>query len=281
MAPWAELKQSAWTKCLGSLCDKWPNLNPGPWPTDIWAGKKFDSIGTMLNHLRRCANDPRKCQELMAKATQSDAQCCQKLLAMLDHIAPDDCAESVASTSFYSEVQDCQDTPLSKARKLETGTSSSSRRRLKVNVSLDDHGFPKMLGEGDAEHEVERSDIFSELDGVDAELLMEAIHAKHLDDVPAPPAPKAKATAKAKGSSKARQQPAEQQLRIVKGTGQAYIQFQDDGKWVLLVCCSANMASTNGKDHKELMQMIYDDISGRVAITKTEAVALRDKMLKE
>lgn len=58
---------------------------------------------------------------------------------------------------------------------------------------------------------------------------------------------------------------------------QSYIQVKEGSKWKLLVSCSELQAHKAGKEHKEVINLLWDKAQ---ALSKTELVDMRNNILK-
>ena len=148
IAPAGEVPASIITRALKQLVHKWPGLNNGPYPDDLFAGSKADQITTMLYHLRRVKNDSKKEQELRNKASAEDMVLVSELIGMIccrsSGTGAADSQSVAASTKAYPEDQDLPND----SQQLDDEPSPPSPakvRKLKIEVSLDGDGYPKML----------------------------------------------------------------------------------------------------------------------------------------
>jgi len=74
------------------------------------------------------------------------------------------------------------------------------------------------------------------------------------------------------------------EMKLGKFTGQSYITFKRPGeaKYILLVCCSSSRAARNGKDHQNIMDVIWDKMTGKTdMMTKDECKELLVELLLE
>ena len=118
--PRAEFKPTVLVKAWLTCCKHYTGLNASGLPDDMWAGRRADICGTMLCHTRRVRSDTLRMSQLKHKATASDMAMVQELVDMIVEGAISR-EPSPAETVLYTT------------------------RKLKVNVSLDEDGFPKML----------------------------------------------------------------------------------------------------------------------------------------
>ena len=154
IAPACELPVSLLSKVFRQLLLRWPGLNNGPYPDDLFAGQKADQITTMLFHLRRIVNDSKKEQELRNKASEEDMVLVSGMIALISRtpvlpsdVGTDSQSQVAASTMGYPEDSQHQEAIFEEEESHQVGDASqcSKVRKLKVEVSLDDDGYPRML----------------------------------------------------------------------------------------------------------------------------------------
>lgn len=124
--PKGEYKPTVLTKAWQACCKLFVGLNSTGLPDDLWSGRRADICGTMLCHLRRVRHDGVKRSQLEHKASDADIGLIQDCLNMME-----DCSKSAASSREGSPAE----------------TVLYATRKLKMQVSLDEHGFPKLLSE--------------------------------------------------------------------------------------------------------------------------------------
>ena len=157
IAPACELPVSLLSKVFKQLLLRWPGLNNGPYPDDLFAGQKADQITTMLFHLRRIVNDNKKEQELRNKSSEEDFESVAKMIALISRtpilpsdVGTDSQSQVAGSTVAYPEdTQQAEDVfAEEESQQVDGGSQCSKVRKLKVEVSevsVDDEGYPKML----------------------------------------------------------------------------------------------------------------------------------------
>lgn len=157
IAPACELPVSLLSKVFKQLLLRWPGLNNGPYPDDLFAGQKADQITTMLFHLRRIVNDSKKEQELRNKSSEEDFESVAKMIALISRtpilpsdVGTDSQSQVAGSTVAYPEdTQQAEDVfAEEESQQVDGGSQCSKVRKLKVEVSevsVDDEGYPKML----------------------------------------------------------------------------------------------------------------------------------------
>ena len=126
--PAAEFKPTFLVKAWLACCKLFAGLNSTGLPDELWAGRRADICGTMLCHLRRVKADGVRRNQLSHKATESDMSMVQDLIDMMDD------GEKTSSASREPSPAE---------------TVLYTTRKLKVQVSLDEDGFPKMLADSE------------------------------------------------------------------------------------------------------------------------------------
>ena len=297
LAPCGQIRHAQLAKALQKVATVHPGVNHTHLAAALWAGFKADKIGTMLAHIRRWKVDDIRKQQSRARSTIPDLEVLEELSEMLDVTTAEPWIARPEGEPMASSSKSSACTPEIK------GTASRALSKTPSDVSVDDQGFPRMLGDftceegratvptpcqgrasGPPPKKLKALDHASLAcaDDLLAAALAEfgdaeeeaALQAPTKEQVPLQtPAKKAQACTKAEDKWVS---PVWGKLWLTQATGQSYIQFcnKDTGKKALLVSLRRNAFP----NHQELLPKLASWVCAQEHVSKEDVLQQRAKL---
>ena len=264
--------------------------NTSRYKAHIWAGSTATHFTTMLNHWRRLRTNENKKRQATMKTSRQVASQLEELLILESWSQACNRAnppimilpKRLARKPLLPPMM-----KLPKSKRLAKHDGSEVEE-----VSLDDHGFPKMLQTPEMKRYMGPSPAKA---ATKASLPLKkskpTSHMKELEAAAAAAAQAlaeetpAKATKKPAAAASAKRRLATEpglcswsKVRKVIASKQSYLQGMKDGKWILLISCTENMGASHPEGHAGVINAL-EAPAGEKGMTKARLLELRSAMV--
>lgn len=288
--------------------------NTSCYKAHIWAGSTATHFTTMLNHWRRLRTNENKKRQATMKTSRQVASQLEELLILepgLQQSQPSNHDPAQELEACKKATVASNDEGAEKQEACKTATSASDEDEVE-EVSLDDHGFPKMLQTPEMKRYMGPSPAKA---ATKASLpLKKSKPTSHMKELEAAAAAAAQALAEEtpakatkKPAQKVKQKPAASaqvkvqkkpaaaasakrrlatepglcswsKVRKVIASKQSYLQGMKDGKWILLISCTENMGASHPEGHAGVINAL-EAPAGEKGMTKARLLELRSAMV--
>ena len=136
LSPSALLPPAATKMALMTLLVNNPKMNSTPYNSGVWVGARLERITTLMYHLRKLKREDSKLRQVAYSLNGEDLAKLTDLLESFQLEPEGD--EGIASTVLCSDRSTVQS--------IDEACAPRRLKRMSSDISLDEHGFPKFLG---------------------------------------------------------------------------------------------------------------------------------------